>query len=169
MKKLLITTLCISAFALTACDKKTEDSKATAAPVVSLSTNNNADIKSDLAALETLADTKAQEAMKAQEKFMTEVKTDEKGAVTNMLKEMTTFVDGYNSSLDALKLKSTEADAARKKMKELNTLTVQLGEAGMAEKPNQTVITQLTKNANDLQVQLQADMQALKAKAAEVK
>ncbi|WP_390883213.1 hypothetical protein [Acinetobacter guillouiae] len=50
MKKLLLATLCASAFALTACDKKPADSASgteskPAAAAVSLSTNNTADMK----------------------------------------------------------------------------------------------------------------------------
>ena len=75
MKKLLLATLCASALALTACDKKPADAASgtdskPAAAAASLSTNNAADIKSDLTALQTMSTAKAKEALNFQTEVM---------------------------------------------------------------------------------------------------
>ncbi len=171
MKKLLIATLCASAFALTACDKKTADT-ATAketAPAVALSSNNAADIKSDLAAIKALSIAKAQESTEAQTKLLESAKTGDKAAVEEMVKGMKTFTEGYNKELDALALKSSEVDSARQKMKEFQNVNVELSEAAISAKPDPTKMGELAKKAGELQQALAAEMQKLEAKAAEVK
>lgn len=169
MKKLLIATLCVSAFALTACDKKAADTTTTTATAVSLTTNNAADIKSDLTAVETLSTTKAKEALDTQSKLMESLQKGDKGALENMMKEMKTFIEGFNKDLAALPLKSTEVDATRNKMKEANDITLQLTETSMTAQPDQTKISELTTKMTEIQKELMTDMQTLKAKAAEAK
>ena len=171
MKKLLIATLCASAFALTACDKKATDTAAAkeTAPAVTLSSNNAADIKSDLAAIKTLSTTKAQESAEAQTKFMESAKTGDKAAIEEMVKGMKTFTEGYNKELDALPLKSSEVDAARQKMKEFQNVNVELSEAAVSAKPDQMKMAELAKKSAELQQALATEMQQLDAKAAEAK
>ena len=169
MKKLLIATLCATAFTLTACDKKPTETNGTTAAAVSLSNNVAADIKSDLTAIEALSTAKANEAIDFQTKMMASVQTGDKAALDTVLKDMKSFVDGFNKDLDALTLKSTEADATRNKMKEGNKLGVALTEEGMSAKPDTTKIQELTTKATELQKEMIADMQNLKTKAAEAK
>ena len=83
MKKLFVTTLCLTAFTLTACDKKPADSTTAkaetnvSAPAASLSNNIAADIKSDLEQLQTLSNTKAQEALSFQSDLTQAAQTGE--------------------------------------------------------------------------------------------
>jgi len=169
MKKLLIATLCASAFVLTACDKKAPETNTTTAAAVSLSTNNTTDIKSDLDQMDALSTTKAKEAVDFQSKFMDSIQKGDKSALDEMLKEMKVFVEHFNKDLDALKLKSTEVDATRNKIKDANNLTLQLTEAGLSPTPDQNKITELTNKATELQKELITDMETLKAKVADKK
>lgn len=166
MKRLLIATLCASAFALTACDKKPTENTTTAPAAVSLSTNNAADIKSDLTAIETLSASKAQQALDFQSKSVAAMQKGDQGALNEMFKDMEAYVESFNKDLSALPLKSSEADAVRNTMKEGNALGIQLTEAGLSAKPDETKIMALAQRATEIQKTLLTDMQALKTKAA---
>lgn len=169
MKKLLIATLCATAFTLTACDKKPTEANGTTAAAVSLSQNVTADIKADLAAIESLSQTKAQEAMEFQSKLLEAAQKNDKAAVDGVLKGMKDAVESFNNDLKGLSLKSSEVDAVRNKMTETNKISVELTEAGMQAQPDQNKIMELSKKSNELQQQLMADMKELQAKVAEAK
>lgn len=169
MKKLLIATLCATAFTLVACDKKPNEANGTTAAAVSLSQNVTADIKADLASIETLSQTKAQEAIEFQTKLLEAAQKNDKAAVDAVLKSMKDAVESFNNDLKGLTLKSSEVDAVRNKMTETNKISVELTEAGMTAKPDQEKIVELSKKSNTLQQELLADMQALQAKVAEAK
>lgn len=171
MKKLFITTLCLTAFTLTACDKKPADSTTTkaeanvSAPATSLSNNVATDIKSDLEQLQTLSNTKAQEALSFQSDLTQAAQTGEKKALEAVVDKMDTYVDGFNDDLDTLKLKSSEAVNLRDKMKESNKIGLDLAEAGIDTTPDMNKITELQKQAIDLQQSILKDMQDLQTKA----
>ncbi len=99
MKKLLISTLCVASLALTACDKKPASgtasgsgSTAATAPAVTLSTNNAADIKNDLIQIQTLSNTKAQEAVNFQTEVMKAAQSGDKNAVGGVIDKMKAFI-----------------------------------------------------------------------------
>ena len=171
MKNLFITTLCLTAFTLTACDKKPADSTTAkaetnvSAPAASLSNNIAADIKSDLEQLQTLSNTKAQEALSFQSDLTQAAQTGEKKALEAVVDKMDTYVDGFNDDLDTLKLKSSEAVNLRDKMKESNKIGLDLAEAGIDTMPDMNKITELQKQAIDLQQSILKDMQDLQTKA----
>lgn len=170
MKKLLLASLCMTAVALTACDKKPNDTAAKtengapAATLASMSHDNAADIKSDLNQIETLSNTKAQEALKFQNEVNEAAQKGEKSALDAVVVKMDTYVAAFNKDLDALKLKSSEADSLRGKMKESNDLGLELAKAGVENPPNMTKITELQKKATDLQQALLTEMQTLQVK-----
>lgn len=170
MKKLLISSLCITALSLTACDKNnsdatTKNTNSTPAPAnISLSKDNVADIKNDLTLLQTLSNTKAQEALKFQEeanKAAEQGKAPELNAVVN---KMENFVVSFNKDLDGLKIKSKEADSIRSKMKQSNDIGVELAKASIKNPPDMDKINTLQKKAVDLQQVLLTEMQALEVK-----
>ncbi|WP_373350590.1 hypothetical protein [Acinetobacter bereziniae] len=170
MKKLLLATLCASALALTACDKKPADAASgtnskPAAAAVSLSTNNAADIKSDLTALQTMSTAKAKEALNFQTEVMQAAQKGDKDALKGVVDKMKTYVDGFNKDLDGLALKSTEVASVRDKMKESNNLGVEMSEAGLASSPDPQKIMELQKKGTELQQSLLTEMQALQTKA----
>lgn len=170
MKKVLIATLCASAFALTACDKKPADASAAtdskpAAAAVSLSSNNAADIKSDLAQIQTLSTAKAKEAIEFQNEVMQAAQKGDKTALEGVVGKMKAYVDGFNKELDGLALKSSEAVSVREKIKESNNLGVEMSEAGLASKPDPKKIEELQKQGMALQKSLLTEMQALQTKA----
>lgn len=173
MKKLLLATLCASAFALTACDKKPNETASTASssepvaaqPAVTLSQDNAADIKSDLTQIQTLSTAKAKEALEFQNEVTQAAQKNDKAALQGVVDKMKSYVDGFNKDLDALTLKSTEVDSIRGKMKESNNLGVELSQAGIASSPDMAKITELQKKATELQQGLLTDMQALQTKA----
>ncbi len=170
MKKLLIASLCMTAFTLTACDKKTNDSTTVQpeaqapATMTALSNNVVADIKSDLEQIETLSNTKAQEALSFQTEVTQAAQNSDKKALEAVVDKMEKYVDSFNHDLEALKLKSNEADALRDKMKDSNDLGLELAEAGVETKPDMNKVTELQKKAVELQQSILTDMQALQAK-----
>ena len=66
---------------------------------------------------------------------------------------------------DALKLKSSELDAVRDKIKESNNIGIELSEASIANTPDSKKITELQNRATKLQKELVTEMQALQTKA----
>lgn len=172
MKKLIIASLCAAALGLTACDKKsaettstqTETQTAPATVVTSLSNGVVDDIRTDLDQIQTLSNTKAQEALKFQNDVMQAAQKGDKAALDAVVDSMEKYVDSFNDELEALNLKSSEADSIRDKMKESNDLGLDLAEAGVENPPNMEKITELQKKATELQQSLLQDMQALQTK-----
>lgn len=178
MKKLLLASLCMTAFALTACDKKpneatpsTENTTATTnAPVTNstdvgaMSNNVIADIRSDLDQIQTLSNAKAQEALKFQNEVTQAAQKGDKAALDQVVEQMDQYVDSFNDDLEALNLKSHEGDALREKMKDSNELGLELAEEGVKTPPNTDKINALQKKATDLQQSLLQDMQSLQSK-----
>lgn len=170
MKKLLIASLCMTAFTLTACDKKPNESATatseTQAPATMTALSNNvvADIKSDLEQIESLSNAKAQEALSFQTEVTQAAQNGDKKALDTVVDKMEKYVDSFNNDLEALKLKSTEADVLRDKMKDSNDLGLELAEAGVETNPDMNKVTELQKKAVELQQSILTDMQALQAK-----
>ena len=172
MKKLLISTLCVTAFTLTACDKKTNEStvkgneaSSTAATTVSLSQDNQAHIKSDLQLIQTLSNNKAQDALKFQTEATEAAQRGEQPDLKAIASKLETYVNDFNKELDALKLQSSEGDALRSTLKESNEISLELTKAGSSNPPDAAKIAELQKKATDLQQKLLSDTQALELKA----
>lgn len=173
MKKLLLASLYAASLALVACDKKPNDaavagtdSKPVATqPTVALSTDVAADIKSDLIQIQTLSTNKAKEALQFQQEVTQAAQKNDKAALQSIVDKMKSYTEGFNKELDALILKSSEADAIRTKMKEGNNLGTELSEEGLKNPPDMDKITELQKKATELQQSLLNDMQALQTKA----
>ena len=170
MKKLLLATLCVSAFALTACDKKPADASASGtdskptAAAVSLSTNNVADIKDDLMAIQSISTAKAKEALNFQTEVMQAAQKGDKEALKGVIDKMKTYVDGFNKDLDGIAIKSSEVASVRDKMKESNKLGVEMSELGLSGSPDQQKIMELQNKGIELQKSLMTEMQALQTK-----
>ncbi|OTG85122.1 hypothetical protein [Acinetobacter sp. ANC 4648] len=170
MKKLLLASLCIASVALTACDKKPNESTSGSTTtsektIASLSTNNATDIKSDLAQIQTLSTSKAKELIDFQTEMMQAVQKKDKNALTAVFDKMKVYIEAFNKDLDNLTLKSTEAEALREKMKESNKLSLELTEASTANPPDMNKLTELQKKASEIQKSLLADMQKLQTTA----
>jgi len=172
MKKLLIATLCVSAFALTACDKKPADASTASAEnksavaTVALSTNNVADIKHDLTAIQTISTAKAKEALDFQTEVMQAAQKGDKNALKTVVDKMKIYVEGFNKALDDIAVKSSEVSAIREKMKQVNLLGVEMSELGLSGTPDQQKIMDLQKKGTELQQSLLTEMQTLQAKVA---
>lgn len=171
MKKLILASLCITALTLTACDKKVNDATttkaentSTPATVVSLSKDVATDIRSDLDQIQTLSNTKAQEALKFQTDVTQAAQKGDKAALDTVVQQMKTYVDSFNDALEALALKSSEGDALRDKMEDSNNIGLELAEAGIKMPPDMNKITELQKEATDIQQSLLQDMQTLQSK-----
>lgn len=172
MKKLLISTLCVSALTLTACDKKTNESTvkgseaaSTAQTTVALSTNNQAHMQSDLRLIQTLSNNKAQDALKFQTEANEAAQRGEEPDLKAIATKLETYVNDFNKELDALKLQSTEVDSLRTKLKESNQIGLDLTKAGTATPPDTAKIAELQKKATDLQQELISETQAIELKA----
>lgn len=169
MKKILIASLCLSALGLTACDKKTNETATTAqttTPTVAtttaaLSQGVTEDIRTDLDQIHTLSNAKAQEALKFQNDVMQAAQKEDKAALDAVVDSMEKYVDDFNDELEALKLKSSEADSIRDKMKASNELGLDLAEAGIETPVDMNKITELQKKATELQQSLLQEMQTL--------
>lgn len=170
MKKLIIASLCATALGLTACDKKQNEAETTSttanapAVIAALSHGVDADIRADLDKIQTLSNAKAQEALKFQNDVMQAAQQGDKAALDAVVKSMDQYVDRFNDELEALQLKSSEADSIRDKMKESNDLGLDLAEAGVETPPNMEKITELQKKATELQQALLQEMQTLQNK-----
>jgi hypothetical protein len=171
MKKLLISTLCVSALALVACDKKTdvhstttESSSLTASAPVSYSDNNIADMRHDIEQIQKLSNEKAQDALKFQTDVTQSAQSGDKAALEKVIQQMSTFVGEFNQSLDALSLKSTEGDKIRNQMKEVNNISIELVESSMTTPPNIEKVTTLQKKSVEIQQELLKEMQELQTK-----
>jgi uncharacterized coiled-coil protein SlyX len=178
MKKRLLASLCFAAMALTACDKKPNEapassstSPATTPPAstqpatAALSSNNAADIKNDLKQIETLSNSRAKEASALQNKANEAAQKSDKASLNAIVADMKTYIARFNQDLDALKLKSSELDAVRDKIKESNNIGIELSEASIANTPDSKKITELKNRATKLQKELVTEMQALQTKA----
>ncbi len=170
MKKLILASLCAVALGLTACEKKPNDAETTtstttaATTVTALSNGVDADIRADLDKIQTLSNAKAQEALKFQNDVMQAAQKGDKAALDAVVDSMDKYVDSFNDELEALDLKSAEADSIRDKMKESNDLGLDLAEAGVETPPNMEKITELQKKATELQQSLLQEMQTLQTK-----
>ena len=182
MKKLLLTTLCVSAVALTACDKKPADTSSTGSdtkpattitantenkpvtPSTSLSQNNIADIKSDLTAIQTVSTNKSKEALSFQTEISQAAKTGDKNALKGIVEKMKTYVESFNNDLDALTIKSAEVASVRDKMKESNKLGVEMSELGLSGSADSQKVMEIQKKGIALQQSLMTEVQALQAK-----
>ena len=178
MKKRLLASLCFAAMALTACDKKPNEAPASSStsPAVTppastqpataaLSSNNAADIKNDLKQIETLSNSRAKEASALQNKANEAAQKSDKASLNAIVADMKTYIARFNQDLDALKLKSSELDAVRDKIKESNNIGIELSEASIANTPDSKKITELQNRATQLQKELVTEMQALQTKA----
>ncbi|ALH96478.1 hypothetical protein [Acinetobacter equi] len=167
MKKLLLSTLCVSMLALTACGKNETTSStnhAEASSAVVYSSEVVVDMRSDLDQIQTLSNAKAQEALQFQTSIAEAVQKGKRDEVTKVVDQMKKYVDGFNKDLDGLHLKSTEGDNLRNKIKEVNNIGVELAVTGMNVPPNMDKIAELQKNAMDLQQSLLQDMQKIQSK-----
>lgn len=170
MKKLILAALCATALGLTACEKKpaenTTAATESAAPttVVSLSNGVVDDIRGDLDKIQTLSNAKAQEALKFQNDVMQAAQKGDKAALDAVVDSMEKYVDSFNDELEALSLKSSEADSIRDKMQESNDLGLDLAEAGVENPPDMNKINDLQKKATELQQSLLQEMQTLQTK-----
>lgn len=165
MKKILIATLCATALTLTACDKKAADTAA-ATPAVQLSSNNTADIKTDMATFETFTTAKAKEAVDFQTKAAQAAQTGDKKAAEAVVGEMEKFFADYNKGLDELAVKSTEVDSLRQNSKKMMTLTVDMLKQSTSEKPDTQKIMDIQKEMSEVQKTLLDEQQAIKQKIA---
>lgn len=175
MKKSLLASLCVAALALTACDKKTNEAPASSAtsttttststttqPVTtSLSSNNSADIKSDLDQIQMLSNRNSQEATDLQNKANQAAQKGEKATLTSTVAQMKTYINKFNQDLDTLKLKSSEVNVVRDKIKESNNLGIALAETSLESSPDKQKVTELQNRAAQLQKELMTEMQAL--------
>ena len=168
MKKLLIASLCAASFALVACDKKPADANApatkTETKAAALSTNNVEDIKNDYNQLQTLTTAKAQDGVKFQEEVITASQSNDKAALKGISEKLKAYVDNFNKELDSLPIKSSEVNSLREKMKEANTLGIELSQISTETAPDTNKITELTKRATDLQQETLTQMQDIQAK-----
>lgn len=170
MKKVLLATLCASVFALTACDKKPADANSSAteskpvATTATLSSDNAADIKSDLTQVQTLFSTKNSEAAAFQTEVRQATQKGDKAALQGVVGKMKTYVNGFNKELDGLALKSSEVVSVREKIKEANNLGVEMSEASIANSPDPEKLKQLQNKGIEMQKSLMAEMQALQTK-----
>lgn len=171
MKKSLLASLCVAALALTACDKKTNEAPASSATTststatqqvtTSLSSNNSADIKSDLDQIQMLSNRNSQEATDLQNKANQAVQKGDKATLTSTVAQMKTYINKFNQELDTLKLKSGEVNVVRDKIKESNNLGIALAETSLESSPDKQKVTELQNRAAQLQKELMTEMQAL--------
>lgn len=172
MKKRLLSILCVAALVLTACDKKPlyNNGSGHAVAVMILSKDNAANIENDLTQLQTLSNTKAEEAINIQTQITKAAQRGDLSAVRTLVDKLKIFVDGFNKDLDELPLQSSEVSALKDKMKETNEIGIQIAEEGVfSSSPDMDKITELQNKAIENQKIMLAEIQILQTKANSVK
>lgn len=163
MNKLLISVLCGVALTLTACDKKPA-SQTDQTAAVQQSTNNTADIKADLIALNTLSNSNTAELDQLQSKIMQAVQKQDKAAMQEGIKEVSKSTSAFNEELDKLSLKSTEINMFREKLKATNQVTLDMLKEASSEKPDQAKILKLQNESMKMQQELATANRELQTK-----
>lgn len=170
MKKVLLSFLCISILFLVACDKKvtetnnSSNTNNTSVSSIHLSHNVISDIRNDLSQIQTLSDAKTKEALTFQNEVTQAAQQGDQAALNAVVVQMGQYVESFNQDLEALKIKSSEADSLRKKMEAANSLGLELAQAGIKTPPDLKKLNVLQDQATDLQQSLQQQMQSLQAK-----
>lgn len=138
MKKLALITLVASMAALTACSKPTTEVKqgestattaqAEAPKPVALSTDNVADIQSDIDKLQSYGAAQEQKSQELGQKMQAAVEKKDKAEVDKLFKDLKAFVEKSNSELKAFDLKSSEVNELREKMIENSLISIEMSE-----------------------------------------
>lgn len=164
MKKIIMTTLCLAAFSLTACDKKVDQpesaDKSSQQESNSLSTNNKSDIKADFEAIAKLSTSKSEEALKMQEEALN---ATDPAAAKNVVENNKKYFDQFNDDLNKIKLKSSEVNDIRAQMINLNKITFEMMDQGMSGTPDMNKITELQTKVEKATADLSANMQKVEA------
>jgi hypothetical protein len=138
--KIIYILLC--GFMLVACsDSKTtsENNKVTTASgnltaqSTTLSAQNDSDISSDLAALNAIMNKANSEAVSLREAMIKAAQSGDKSAVLAETTKVKTQLEGVNTTLSALTLKSQEVQAVRVKILDGNMRAIKLSELAMKQ------------------------------------
>lgn len=170
MKKIITSSLCAAALLLTACDQKTPPSAPPDKNVSSQQSNNlshktTQDIATDLQKIETLSDSKTQQALDFQKQINEAAQSQNQTRLQDTVNQMQSYVQQFNLDLDGLALKSSEVAALREKIKQSNLLGLALAQEGIKTAPDQNVMNDLQSKASQLQQSLLQDLQQLEQQA----
>lgn len=142
MKKLTLLALVASMATFTACSKpvtevKEGESAATAqeTKTVSLSTDNKADIQSDLDKLQTYGASQEQKSQELGQRMEAAMQEKNKAEINKLFTELKAFVEKSNNELRAIELKSSEVNKLREKMIENSLISIEMSELMMQTDP----------------------------------
>ena len=174
MKKLTLLALVASMATFTACSKpvtevKQGESAATAqeTKTVSLSTDNKADIQSDLDKLQTYGASQEQKSQELGQRMEAAMQEKNKAEIDKLFTELKAFVEKSNKELRAIELKSSEVNELREKMIENSLISIEMSEVVIQTDPEKLDIEKvkpLQEKAMKAQQELITLSQAIYAK-----
>lgn len=167
MKKFCITLLCATTVMLSACDQNNKTDQNQSVATHELSTNNIADIKQDLELLKKHSDEQAEKSIEFQDRFSNTLASQPSAQLA--MEEVTIFFNDSNKHLDALKIKSSEANQERQILKEINLLTIQLTQTAVSNQADPQKIEEIQIKLQNLQLQLNENRTNLEKKLSETK
>ncbi|WP_336956401.1 hypothetical protein [Acinetobacter johnsonii] len=130
-----------------------------------LSQDNAADIKHDLIALRAVSNTAKQKAQDSFTDMKHAIDSGNRNALMKAVKQTTTRIHDLNQKYDTVTLKSTEATAAREKLKEENNLQIEMGNIILSDSPDRQRFAELSNKHDNSQKMVEIEMEALRLKA----
>lgn len=167
MKKFCITLLCTTTVVLSACEQKSKTDQNQTAETQALSTNNISDIRQDLEILKKYSDQQAEKSIEFQDRFSNTLASQP--SAQQAMQEVTIFFNDSNKNLDALKIKSSEANQERLLLKEINILTIELTQEAVSKQADPQKIEAIQIKLQNLQQQLSENRTNLEKKLSETK
>lgn len=126
--------------------------------VQSLIPQMNNTSKDELAEIQTLSTNKTKDALAFQDAVIQAAQNHDQIELQALIHKMKKFVEDFNQDLDALTLKSPEANSIRSKIKQINNLGIKLSEEAVKDSPDLDNIKALQAEINELQQLLSTEI-----------
>ncbi|WP_372403849.1 hypothetical protein ACDW34_01205 [Acinetobacter piscicola] len=114
--------------------------------------------KDELAEIQTLSTNKTKDALAFQDAVIQAAQNHDQIELQALVHKMKKFVEDFNQDLDALTLKSPEANSIRSKIKQINNLGIKLSEEAVKDSPDLDNIKALQAEINELQQLLSTEI-----------
>ena len=164
MNKKWLPILLTATFSLTACSESNQQQQISSDSTPThknLSTANPTDIKTDLDALDQIANKNSQAILSAQDALKEARQNKQVDALPALLEQLKTHSLEFNAALDATHFKSHEVAALSEKFKQVHLLGVELAQENTKNPPQMDRITGLEAQISVIQQSSVSEMRAL--------
>ncbi|WP_291373422.1 hypothetical protein [Acinetobacter sp. UBA6720] len=164
MNKKWLPILLTATFSLTACSESNQQQQISSDSTPThknLSTANPTDIKTDLDALDQIANKNSQAILNAQDALKAARQNKQVDALPALLEQLKTHSLEFNAALDATHFKSHEVAALSEKFKQVHLLGVELAQENTKNPPQMDRITGLEAQISVIQQSSVSEMRAL--------